>query len=112
MPRNNSLRGKKSFDTLFRKGTRRYSKYFTIVYIPSEMTKFGIIVQKKNVQLASHRNYTRRIIREILRLTYLPSQKTHAHIAILAKTDLKTVIANNGIDHVRNDMMKALQQIR
>jgi ribonuclease P protein component len=108
MPRTYSLQHKKDFDTLFKVGKRRYGKYFTVVFAPAEELKFGLIVQKKVVALASHRNYCRRIMREIIRTVYIPNISSRFHIAIIVKSDLKEIESTS----IQRDLIGALSQIR
>jgi ribonuclease P protein component len=112
MPRTHSLNRKKDFDVLFKNGQRKFSRYFTAVYAEGDSLRFGLIVKKKNVPLASHRNYSRRIVREILRKEFIPNFQKGRHIAILIKNDLKTIINEAGFENVRKDLINVLRQIR
>jgi ribonuclease P protein component len=112
MPRSFSLSRKKDFDSLFKKGIRKYSRFFTVVYAPADETKFGLIVQKKNVPHASDRNYCRRVMRETIRQQYLLSIKKSFHIAIIVKSNLKLAVKSHGIIAVTTDLNNVLKQVR
>ncbi len=112
MPRSYSLKSKKEFEILFKNGERKYSKNFSIVSLPALELKFGLIIQKKNVKLASHRNYGRRIIREILRTEFIPNFGKTRHIGIVCKVNLKTNIDQSGLSLVKAELINILRQIR
>lgn len=110
MPRSYSLNRKKDFDLLFSKGARRYSRNFSITFLPSNELKFAFIVSKKNVKKASHRNYTRRIMREIVRKNFLTTRKT-LYVSIISKTDLKELAKKVGFVSVQNELINLLRQV-
>jgi ribonuclease P protein component len=108
MPRSYSFCGKKNFDRLFKIGRRRSSKNFSLVYSPSDAFKFATIVPKKNVKKASSRNYSKRIMREIIRKEILPTHSQHLFIfAFICKTDLKTLKTTDPdlYNHMRDELL-------
>ena len=63
-----TLRKKKEFEELFKKGKRVASRFFATFFLAKEEKKIGIIVSKKVAKKAVIRNRVRRRIREIYRL--------------------------------------------
>ena len=91
MPRSYSLSKKRDFDTLFKTGKRINSKYFSIVYSPSKELKLAFIISKKVSKNAVDRNYSRRVIKEIIRKKFIPSNNQSVNIAIVCKVNLRLI---------------------
>jgi len=105
VPRTYSLRLKKDFDELFKKGKRRASRNFNIVFSPANELKVAFIISKKNAVLATHRNYSKRIMREIFRKEILLNIKTPLHIAFISKTDLKELRKTTEFQQVKAEIL-------
>ena len=62
-----ALSGRNDFDEVFNNpSTKIYSEHFRIlVMINNEEFKLGMLLPKKNIKLAVHRNYLKRIIRNL-----------------------------------------------
>ena len=63
----NPLRGKDDFDEVFNKSIKRInSEHFkALILINSNEFRLGMILPKKNIKLAVHRNYLKRTIRNL-----------------------------------------------
>tara|TARA_Y100000991_G_C21933698_1_gene332013 strand:- start:182 stop:538 length:357 start_codon:yes stop_codon:yes gene_type:complete len=61
------LRGKDDFDEVFNKSIKTiYSEHFkALILINSNEFRLGMILPKKNIKLAVHRNYLKRTIRNL-----------------------------------------------
>jgi ribonuclease P protein component len=112
VPHNLSLKSKKHFDDLFKKGYRKHSRNFTIVFYPDKVNSFAFITPKKYIKLASHRNYTRRISREIVRNYFKNKEKQTKQYAILSKTDLKEINRTSQFKEIEIELTSLLNSIR
>jgi len=70
LPKENRLKRKKEFETVFKGGRIAKGKYVFLKYLGNgtEKTKIGFVVSKKISKLAVERNKAKRRIREIVRL--------------------------------------------
>ena len=61
------LIGKDDFDEVFRNSTQNESSknFRALILINNDSFKLGMILPKKNIKLAVHRNYLKRIIRNL-----------------------------------------------
>jgi len=59
-----------------------------IIFLDSTETKFAYMVDSKSIPLASHRVYTKRVIREIVRNGFIDKVEKPMFIGIRALKDL------------------------
>ena len=111
MPKDLSLKLKKDFQRLFKSGIRKSSKHFTIIFIDSISLKFAFIVDAKTMPTAAHRNYSKRIMREIVRTYFLTSISKPLHIGIRPLIDLKNLVKEIGFEKVENELIELLKTI-
>jgi ribonuclease P protein component len=112
VPRKYSLRFKKDFDTLFKHGNRKYSKNFSVIFSRAEDSKFAFIISKKNAAKATDRNYSRRLMREIIRTNCLDTINTPFHIAIVSKTNLTILKEHTSVDAIQQELVDLFQTIQ
>jgi ribonuclease P protein component len=105
VPRTYSLTATKDFNELFQKGRRLSSKNFSIVYKPAPRLKFAYIIAKKNVKFATHRNYSRRVIKEILKKEILPNIKSPFYIALMCRSDLKEYMKTGEFESIKTELI-------
>ncbi len=86
MLKKNQRLSKSEFANLLKKGRRIHSDHLTLVYVPSESTKCGVVVSKKVANRAHARNLLRRRVYDIFgkNLTILGNK----HIALLTKSSI------------------------
>jgi len=68
LPRSASLKRRVEIDSLFDKGQRFPTDFFTLIWQPAEQFRYGIFVAK-TFGTASQRNRIKRLLREALRLS-------------------------------------------
>jgi len=81
--KNEILRGRNSFNNVFKNGILIPGKYSSILFVKSNERKVGFAVSKK-VKKAVFRNRQKRLLREIYRLNKNRFPDRH-HIVLLAK---------------------------
>lgn len=103
LPKKDILRGKAKFDFIFRHGTSINGRNVTILFVNSNSKKIGFVVSKR-VKNAVHRNYFKRILREIYRLNKekFPEQK---EVLLIAKGKEKnfSILQQEIIDLLKNE---------
>ncbi len=112
MPRVYSLKLRKAIQRLYRFGIRKNSKNFQILFVNAESLKVGFFVAKKDILKASHRVYSKRLIRETVRksiLNNIAGQKMHIGISI--KTDLKELIKSVKYDEIEKEVINLFKLI-
>lgn len=85
-PKSARLLDADDFRSVFRRGRRTQTPYFTIIHIQNSkgQARLGLAVAKKNLQRAVDRNRVKRIIREWFRLQQ--AQLPDVDIVVQAKT--------------------------
>lgn len=105
MPRKYSLRYRKDFKELFTKGKKLYTKNFSLTYLKAEELKFGFIVTKKTSKKAHDRNYSKRVLREIIRKEIIPNFESNYHIALMCKKSLNTLKEEIGYEGIKSEII-------
>jgi ribonuclease P protein component len=92
-PKSVRLLAAEDFRSVFRKGHRTQTPYFTIIHIHNSKgrARLGLAVAKKNLQRAVDRNRVKRIIREWFRL----QQDQLASVDIIVQAKMVTSEAGN-----------------
>ena len=91
LPKNNSLKKKKDFDFVFKKG-RSFKEGFLVLKIVSnnlEKSRFGIIISQKVSKKATVRNKIKRRIK-VLIAKKLPQFKKNADLVLIVIPGLET----------------------
>lgn len=91
MPESKILRGRKTFKDFFYKSQRINSQLLDIVFKESESTEIAIIAKKKIIPLASHRNYAKRLIKEIVRKEILPTLNRSFKLVFIPNKDFLSI---------------------
>ncbi len=88
--RQNRLKSKKDFETVFKKGESFKSGFILLKVAPNslDMCRFGIVVSQKVSKKAVVRNKIRRRLSEIIRLNFMQAQKS-ADIAVVGLPGLQ-----------------------
>ena len=77
------LKKEKDFDLVFKKGKKIFSKFLTLIYLPSEELKIGIAVGKKHGGSVK-RNRIKRLLRESIR-SFTPKISQNFFFVIIPK---------------------------
>lgn len=107
MPKEYSLKRKRDFQDLMKVGIRKASKNFSIIFKDSDSLKFAFMVDKKTIPLASHRVYSKRVIREIVRKDFLNKIPKPLFIGIRPLKDLK----KTDFKEIESELLNLLNQI-
>jgi ribonuclease P protein component len=92
LPKNNRLKNKKDFESVFKKG-KSFKEDFLFLKVSKnnlKNTRFGVIVSKKFSKKAVIRNQTRRKIKEAIR-PLLPNIKHGLDVVIIVRLGLNIV---------------------
>lgn len=111
MPKEYSLKLRSDFKKLYKFGIRKASKNFSIVFMDSNELKFGYLVKKDDIKRANRRNYSKRLIREIVRTDLIKLCTKPMFIGINAKVDLKELVKSVGFDEVKKELIGLFNQI-
>ncbi len=112
MPKKYSLKRRRDFQRLFKFGTRKYSNFFSVVYIEADELKFAFITDSKTIRKPVHRVYAKRVMREVVRRYFLPNNVIKPmFIAIRPLVNLKSVVSEKGFDVVKEDLITLLNRI-
>lgn len=83
-PRENRIKTWPEFKQVLRKGRRYRHPFFMCYYRPNTLNigRLGVIISKRNVRLATHRNQVRRLLRETYRTSTAKQKGMDAVIVI------------------------------
>lgn len=106
MPRKYSLNKRKEISEIFRNGRRLHSNLFTLIYRESTSFKIAIVISKKNAKKATHRNYSKRVVREVIRKSLLSSNSVppSLKLIVICKTNLYSIKKINGYEKIQKDI--------
>lgn len=107
MPKTYSLKRKRDFQGLLKNGIRKGSKNFILIFKDSENLKFAFMVDTKIIPKANHRVYTKRVMREIVRKSFLEKIPKPLFIGIRPLKDLK----NSNFAEIEIELLNLLNQI-
>lgn len=112
MPKKYSLKRRRDFQRLFKFGARRYSRFFSLIFVEAQELKFAFITDSKTIRKPVDRVYARRIMREIVRRYFLPNNITvPMFIAIRPLANLKSVVSEIGFNIVKEDLIALLNRV-
>jgi ribonuclease P protein component len=112
VPRQYSLKLRSDFKRLYKHGIRKNSKNFQIIFVDADSLKFGYLVKKDDIKRANRRNYTKRVIREIVRKEIFPIfQDKKMHVGISCKVDLKELRKTVEFKEIQDELIALIQQI-
>lgn len=114
MPKTYSLSRKNDFDFLFSKGFRLRSHNFNLIYTSGrDSFRIAFIISKKNAKKSTDRNYSKRILREIVRRNLLNSLRDKKiHIALVCKTNLREYKAQRSFAQIQNEVLGLFEAIQ
>lgn len=101
----NTIKKEKDFDKVFKFGKRVFSKSVTLIYLPSNETKFGFAVSKKHGKSVV-RNKIKRLLREAVRSFDLENEKQNFFFVFIPK-----VKDEYSLDVFKNDIGYLLKKI-
>ncbi|MBU0648137.1 ribonuclease P protein component [Patescibacteria group bacterium] len=108
LSRQHRLTSKQDFDRITKTGRKVWGQYLIVKYIPSaEHSKFGFIVSTKISKKATQRNRIKRILRENIRLHFLPKQTKHIEAVVIAQ---KKIIGKNSSE-INQDLQSIFKRI-
>lgn len=95
-PRDNRLLNAKQYSRVFDKANKIHNKAFTLLVRKNDLShaRLGLVIAKKNVKQANHRNFIKRQLREYFRQhietfkSYDMIFLTRRDITTLSKTDI------------------------
>ncbi|MFA4930862.1 MAG: ribonuclease P protein component [Patescibacteria group bacterium] len=91
LPAANRLTKRQDFQSILKNGRSGWARYFTIKYQVSDANqpaRFGFIVSTKVSKLATRRNHIKRLLRENIRVSFLPKLKRNIQAVIIAKKEI------------------------
>lgn len=115
VPNKLSLKLEKEFKVLYKHGIRKNSNNFQLIFVDSNLTKIAFVVSKKNIPKASHRIYSKRLVREIFRTDILTTIKKPLHLSIHIKSNLYNLKKQNSdknfYNNIKNELIELFNQI-
>jgi ribonuclease P protein component len=87
---------RREFECLLRRGTRLHSEHVSVIYLPADAFKAGVVVSKKVARLATKRSHLRRQLYVALTV----AQTRNVHIVALAKKGAGTLAFTDVLDEV------------
>lgn len=106
MPKKYSLKYKRDFQKVFKKGKFNRTKHFSLLTLPSEEIKVAVTIKKKIIKKASSRNYCKRVIKHMLREEILPNLKSHYYFIIFPQMDIKFLKEEIGMEELKKEFKK------
>jgi ribonuclease P protein component len=105
LPRSASLKRRVEIDSLFGKGQRFPTDFFTLIWQPAEQFRYGIFVSK-SVRTAVARNRLKRRFREAVRLSR-HNLAVSGHVAVLPRV----VRTEPALERLIDDFSRIFQQL-
>jgi ribonuclease P protein component len=103
------LKGKKNFDQILQSPNVARGQFLYVKFIKNNLsqTRFGLIISNKISPLANKRNYTRRLLRQVL-MENKKNINPGFDVVILAKSNIIGI----KLPILREDLEKTLTQIK
>lgn len=120
MPKKYILRYHKKFKNLYRNGIKVRSRYFSCLFVKSDDLAFAFVVTKKVARKAVNRNYSRRVMKEIVRNYVWNGGKCASsapklngvNIILKSLFDLKELKKKSGFELIKRDLESLLNKVK